>query len=196
MKQLIAAVVSLAVLAGPMTARAAEVFGGVYAHGLQPKQPEGGVDGLLGVRTGRLESLGFLFKPSVHALVAANTEVDTAFVAVGLNWPIPIGMGGRLYLRPGLGLALTNGETDIGNAFDPGLTAAERARRLRLSSTRIDFGSALLFEPEIGLGYRFSDRISAEVSYLHLSNGEIFHQGKNQGLDDLGVRVNYRFGAR
>jgi hypothetical protein len=43
---------------------------------------------------------------------------------------------------------------------------------------------------------RLNDRWSAELSWVHISNGEIFHHGKNQGLDDTGVRVVYALGAR
>ncbi|MDI1365218.1 MAG: acyloxyacyl hydrolase, partial [bacterium] len=49
------------------------------------------------------------------------------------------------------------------------------------------------FEPELALGYKFNDSWSGELSYTHLSNGQIFHQGKNQGLDDVGVRLVYAF---
>ncbi|OYW96415.1 MAG: hypothetical protein B7Z23_00840, partial [Pseudomonadales bacterium 32-61-5] len=48
--------------------------------------------------------------------------------------------------------------------------------------TRIAFGSKLLFEPELALGYDLNRRLGIEASYTHLSNGQIFAQGKNQGL--------------
>jgi lipid A 3-O-deacylase len=53
----------------------------------------------------------------------------------------------------------------------------------------------LLFEPELALGYRFSPKWNVELSYIHLSNGEIFHHGSNQGLDDIGLRLTYKLGA-
>ena len=51
----------------------------------------------------------------------------------------------------------------------------------------------MLFAPELALGFRFNDRWAAELSYTHLSNGQIFHTGKNQGLDDAGMRLVYSF---
>ena len=45
----------------------------------------------------------------------------------------------------------------------------------------------------LALGYQVNDKVSVELSYTHLSNGQIFHQGKNQGLDDAGVRLVYAF---
>lgn len=190
------ALLGAACLALASPAGASEVFGGLYGHALNRKQPEGGLDILAGVRTDRIQSLPWLLNPSFHLMGAYSTEVDSHFVAAGFNWPFNLGPGGRFYIRPGIGLAVTTGVTGIGNAYEPGLSAAERARRLQLAATRIDYGSSVLFEPELGIGYRFNDRLSVEAAYLHLSNGEIFHRGKNQGQDDLGVRLNYRLGVR
>ena len=95
--------------------------------------------------------------------------------------------------RPGMGLAYTDGKAGLPPANASNLTPEERARRTELYYTRIDFGSKVLFEPELALGYDINDKWSTELSYTHLSNGQIFHQGKNQGLDDVGVRLVYKF---
>ena len=81
-----------------------------------------------------------------------------------------------------------------GNTVLAGISAAEAANRTYLYYHRIAFGSRVLFEPQFALGLNVTDKVSVEASYTHLSNGQIFHQGKNQGLDDAGVRLNYRFG--
>lgn len=194
MKRIIVGAALAAALALGGAAQAHELFAGVYAHGLGTKQgQEGGADLMLGVRSERIQGLPWLFKPAVHGMISLNSNVDTHFVAVGLNWPIPILGSDRWYLRPGIGLAYTTGEAGIGNAFEPGISPAERARRQRLSATRIDFGSSVLFEPELALGYRINDAWKVEASYVHLSNGQILAQGKNQGVDDVGVRLSRRF---
>ena len=199
MKRLMAgaALVAALALAGAAqtgTAQAGEVFGGAYAHGVGTKQSqEGGADFMAGVRSERIDGLWWLFKPAVHGMVSFNTNVDTHFIAGGFNWPIPILHSQRWYVRPGIGLAYTTGEADIGNAFDARVSASERARRARLAATRIDFGSSVLFEPELALGYRINDAWKVEASFVHLSNGQILHSGKNQGLDDVGVRLSRRF---
>jgi len=194
-----AACIAMAVAA---PALAGEVFVGAYKHdvtflgkavGLGAAGREDGVDIHLGYRTDRIESLGWLGKPQVHAFVSINSENTSNFVASGFDWPIELGDPGGFYLRPGFGLAYTDGKAGLPPANAPGLTDEERARRTELYYTRIDFGSKVLFEPELALGYRFNDRVSAELSYTHLSNGQIFHQGKNQGLDDVGVRLVYAF---
>jgi len=195
-----AAALAAAVVAAP--AFAGEVFVGVYKHdvtfvgdlvGLGAAGREDGVDIHLGYRTDKIESLRFLGKPQVHAMISVNSENTSNFVAAGFDWRIELGKPGGFYLRPGMGLAYTDGETGLPPANAPGLTDEERARRTNLYYTRIDFGSKVLFEPELALGYDFNDRVSGELSYVHLSNGQIFHQGKNQGLDEAGVRLIYKF---
>ena len=184
------------------SAWAGELIVGAYKHdvtfigeavGLGAAGREDGVDLHLGYRTDRLENLTWLGKPQVHAFVSLNSENTSNFVAAGFSWPIDFGDEGGFYFRPGMGLAYTDGETGLPPVNEPGISQAEIDRRLVLYNTRIDFGSKVLFQPELALGYRFNDKWAAELSYVHLSNGQIFHQGKNQGLDDVGVRLVYAF---
>ena len=202
MKKALFAVAACAAVAVAAPAFAGEVFAGVYKHdvtfigdavGLGAAGREDGVDVHLGYRTDRIESLRWLGKPQAHAMVSINSENTSNFVAAGFNWRIELGQPGGFYLRPGMGLAYTDGKAGLPPANAPGLSDEERARRTELYYTRIDFGSHVLFEPELALGYDINDSWSAELSYTHLSNGQIFHQGKNQGLDDAGVRLVYKF---
>lgn len=192
-KRLAALATALGLLSAP-AAHAADVFGGVYAHGLGTRQSqEGGADIILGVRSERIDALWWLGKPSVHFMIGGNTQVPTDFVALGFNWPFAILHSPHWYIRPGIGFAGTTGEADVGSPFQAGITPQEAQRRQHLADTRIDFGSHDLFEPEIALGYKINDRYKIEASYVHLSNGQILHSGKNQGLDDAGVRLSYKF---
>lgn len=191
-----AAALGLAALGNAGQARAAEAFVGVYAHdvtfigdlvGLGAAGREHGVDVHLGYRTGPIQSLGFIWNPQAHAFVSVNSQDTSHFAAVGLNWRIPLGQ--KVYFRPGIGLAYTTGKKKHPSATDPGLSLAEQDRRASLYYNRIAFGSKVLFEPEFALGVDLSDRLALEASYTHLSNGQIFAQGKNQGLDDAGLRL-------
>lgn len=202
MKKALFAAVACAATTLAAPAFAGEAFVGVYKHdvtfigdavGLGAAGREDGVDVHLGYRTNRIESLRWLGKPQVHAMVSINSENTSNFVAAGFDWRIELGQPGGFYLRPGLGLAYTDGKAGLPPANAPNISDEERARRTKLYYTRIDFGSHVLFEPELALGYDLNDSWSAELSYTHLSNGQIFHQGKNQGLDDAGVRLVYKF---
>ena len=154
-------------------AAAAEIIAGLHAHdvetGLTKSGFENGVDLQLGWRGERI--LRPLGGPRPHAFVSLNSAGDTHFAAAGISWRI----GGKVYVRPGIGLAIHTG---------PG--------RAVPGDGRIDFGSRILFAPEAGLGVRLGPRLSIEASWIHLSHGQLFG-GQNPGLDTIGLRLNWRY---
>jgi len=163
----------LALCAAP--AAAGEIFGGIYIHGVDTPltlggSPEGGVDLQLGYRGGPVIP-GTKLEPYVFG--ALNSKGDTSYAAAGLSWKF----GDRVYIRPGLGIAVHTGSA--GN-FD------------HSDHDHIDFGSRILFEPEIGIGARVSDRLTIEASWVHLSHATLL-SGQNPGIDNIGARLNWKF---
>ena len=63
----------------------------------------------------------------------------------------------------------------------------------RIKDTRALLGSDWLFRTGFGLDYAISEQWSAGVFYEHHSHGQILGSGRNQGLDELGLRMSYRF---
>lgn len=162
-------------LSAHTAAQADEIFGGVYAHDVNIVTRSGiekGVDVELGWRGDRIDALGAVGGPSPYALVSVNSRGDTHFAAAGLSWKF----GDRFYVRPGIGIAVHTGPDD--NDF---------------SDDRIDFGSRVLFAPELGIGYQIDERVSVEASWVHLSHATLFNGNQNPGLDMIGARLNYRF---
>lgn len=179
-------------LLGAGVARADDVFGGFYGHGLGVAgREQDSFDTQIGYRTNRIDWATWIFRPQVHAMLSINNKYSTDFAAIGLDWRIQFSK--KWYLRPGIGLAYTTGKAGLPPANAPGLTPAEYQVRLHLYQERIDFGDNVLFEPELAVGYNFNPKWALEASFVHLSNGQILHQGKNQGLDDVGLRLNYHF---
>jgi hypothetical protein len=167
--------VALALLLAPAPAEGQELFGGIYAHdvdtGLTKSGFEEGVDLELGWRGERIGFLRPIGSPRPHAFVSVNSAGNTHFASAGISWKI----GGSVYLRPGVGLAVHTGPARVVPGDD-----------------RIDFGSRILFAPEIGVGARLTDRLSVEASWVHLSHAQLSGP-QNPGLDTIGVRLNYRF---
>ena len=168
----IAALVSGAVLA-PSAAIAAEIFGGVYVHGVNTPltlggSPEGGVDAQLGFRGGPIIP-GTKLEPYVFG--SLNSKGQTHYAAAGLSWKF----GDRFYVRPGLGVAVHSGSTANFN---------------KPNNRKIEFGSRILFEPELGVGARINDRMTIEASWVHLSHATLLG-GQNPGIDNIGVRLNF-----
>lgn len=203
-KTVLSASVAMSALAMASSASAGEIIAGVFAHdvtfvgeavGLGAAGKEGGANVHLGWRSDRLDSWPeWMRGPRAHVFISGNTEGDTSYIAAGLTWHIPLTDDERLYVQPGIGLAVHDGYDLFPSFTEPGLTPEEFDRRVALRSERIEFGSQVLFEPEVSIGYRITENTAVELSYVHLSNGQIFHQGKNEGLDEVGVRFVYRFG--
>lgn len=163
------------ILAAAMTcatpATAGEIFGGVFAHAVETPlslqgDRESGADLQLGYRGGNIGRTPL----QPYMFGSLHSKGDTSFVAVGLS----ARFGKRLYVRPGIGLAIHNGSEDEFSRPD-----------------RLAFGSRILFEPELGVGYQLSERASVEASWVHLSHGQLF-SGQNPGMDSIGARLNWK----
>lgn len=187
------AALAIAAIAAPATA--GEVFTGVYAHdvddGISFGKFEDGAQIVTGVRTTALDELKFLGRPRVHLLVGVNTSGGTNYLASGLAWRFPLSE--RLYVQPGIGLAIHDGRVNLPSPDEPGLTPAERLKRLNDFQTKLDLGSRVLFEPELSIGWKATRRLSFEVSWIHLSHGKLAGD-YNPGLGDIGLRLLYRYG--
>ena len=167
--------VLIAILASTAApAAASEIFGGVLAHDVDSRITRGGfedgVDLQLGWRGDRVRALRALGSPSPYAFASVAAGAETHFAAAGLSWRI----GDRLFVRPGVGLAVhTRGSSGVANG------------------RRTDFGSRILFEPELGLGYQLSDRLTIEATWVHLSHAQLLSR-QNPGMDSIGVRLSLR----
>lgn len=156
-------------------AKAGEVFVGLYAHDVDtPLNLRGfneGVDLQIGWRGERMRSLAAIGSPSPYAFVGVNSADDVHYAVAGIGWKL----GGRIYVRPGIGLAVHSGPTAP--------RAPQPARGL---------GSRILFEPELAVGAAIGARVSLEASWMHMSHGGLL-DAHNPGIDNVGLRVNYRF---
>ncbi|MES2904905.1 MAG: acyloxyacyl hydrolase [Pseudomonadota bacterium] len=165
---------ALLVAAAATPAQAGELFGGLFVHGVDTPlslggSPEGGIDLQLGYRGE--PTTGWKLQPYIFA--SANSKGDTHFAAIGLSRKF----GDKVYVRPGLGIAVHTGSS---------------ANRDNPFNDKIEFGSRILFEPELAIGARVNERMSIEASWVHLSHGTLLSK-HNPGIDNIGARLNYRF---
>ena len=162
------ALILLLLLAAP--AQADELFGGLHVHDVKlPTDKsglEGGMDVSVGYRGGRIGHTPL--QPYVFG--ALNTAGDTSYAAVGLSAKF----GRSVYVRPGVGIAIHTGSAE--KFQDP-------------TNDKIDFGSRVLFEPELGIGTQINGRLSVEASWVHMSHAQLFGR-QNPGIDNFGVRLN------
>lgn len=164
-----------AITLAPAPAAAQEIFAGIAAHGVNTPfslktGEEGSVAVQAGVRGKPMNALKAIGSPSPYAVVSVNLSGDTNFAAAGLSWHI----GKTLYLRPGVGLAIHDG----------------KIKRFTAGIGRTDLGSRILFEPELIIGYRATERLRIEATWVHISNAQIL-SSQNPGIDTMGLRLSY-----
>jgi lipid A 3-O-deacylase len=165
---LFAVFVSLALLGVSAPSYADEIFGGVYVHDVKLPTDRSGVESGLDLQIGyRWRGIGRTpLQPYLFG--ALNSAGNTNYAAVGLS----ARFGHRIYLRPGLGIAVQSGSAS--NHF---------------RTDKIAFGSRILFEPELAIGTSINSRLSVEASWVHMSHAQLFGR-ENPGIDNLGMRLN------
>ena len=155
-------------------AAAGEAFVGAYAHDVHVFAIggfESGAELSAGYRTSPLAGLAPIGSPSVYGFGAVNTDGGLDYAAAGLSWRF----GDKFFLRPGIGIAIHNGEVGKFQVGD-----------------ELNLGSRVLAELELGAGWQINPRVSLEASLVHMSHAQLAGR-QNPGNDDLGVRLGYRF---
>ena len=129
--------------------------------------------------------LSWAFEPRPYLMASINTAGDTSFGGGGLEWAFNV--TDSITIEPGLGYVIHNGETS--NPFPDGTPQA-----YDFAQENLLLGSEDLFRTSLGVHWQFSEKWGAEVLYEHLSHGQILGSGRNQGVDNIGMRISYTFG--
>lgn len=183
--QIIAGLAAIASMAGTAHAQVSEVRVGIVAHDLA-RSIEDGVQ-----ISGQLvfdspDFMSPLWSPRPYLYGSFNSAGNTNLGSAGLLWTGNFANG--FSLDGGFGIAYHDGVRDVSQLppNDPD--------RIRLAGSRALLGSRFLFHTQLGLDYAVTPRVAVGVYYEHFSNGQILGQGRNQGLDEIGARISWRFG--
>lgn len=172
----LALVVGMAVAVFPALAQDSlfsEVRGGVYAHDVDfwSFDREDGTDvnaELLFVSPDWLEPV---WSPRPHLGVTANTAGNTSHAYAGLTWEYDL--FGPVFVDGSLGLSAHNGRLDTDD------------------SDRKSLGSPVLFRIGAAVGYRLTEKVNVSLQFEHMSNAYLANE--NEGMDNVGFRLGYRF---
>ncbi|GAM98522.1 hypothetical protein U91I_02157 [alpha proteobacterium U9-1i] len=134
---------------------------------------------------GSPEFLSWALAPTPYAVLSTNLAQDTSFVGVGLEWSFEI--NDDWSFEPGFGYVIHDG--DIQNPYPSG-----DPRAVEFSESHVLLGSRDLFRTSFGLSRDLGGPWEAQLFYSHLSHGQILGKGRNQGMDQAGIRIGYRFG--
>lgn len=135
------------------------------------------------------DSPGFLSwagSPQPYVMASINTAGDTSFGGFGLEWRWDFAE--KWALEPGIGYVIHDGELE--NPYPDGSPEAAA-----FADEHVQYGSEDLFRTSLGLTYDFEGPFEGQLFYEHLSHGQILGDGRNQGVDQIGIRVGYQFGG-
>lgn len=150
-----------------------EVRGGIYAHDLDfwSFHRESGSDINGEVLFTSPEFLASLWAPRPHLGATVNMSGKTSHAYGGLTWEYDL--PADFFVDGNLGLAIHNGYLDT----DKG--------------TRKSLGSRVLFRLGAALGYNLTEKWNVSLQFEHISNAYL--ADPNEGMDNFGVRLGYRF---
>lgn len=129
--------------------------------------------------------LAGVWSPRPFLSANISTQSYTNLVTAGLAWDY--GVTDRLSLEASFGLSYNDGVLEVYPDRDGPVEAQ------RIKDTRALLGSDWLFRTGFAADYALNDAWSVGVFYEHHSHGQILASGRNQGLDELGLRMSYRF---
>ena len=127
----------------------------------------------------------YILSPRPYVMASYNTAGNTSFGGVGLHWNWDFADGWSF--EPGLGYVFHDGASE--SPFPQGDPRGDA-----FTEEHVLFGSDDLFRTSLALNRDFGENWGGQLIYEHLSHGQILGNGRNQGLDNVGVRVYYRFG--
>lgn len=131
------------------------------------------------------QMLHWLGSPRPYIMGSLNTQGDTSFGGFGLNWSWHF--ADKWSIDPGVGYVVHNGELE--NPYTPGT-----AQSTQFAEEHVLLGSRDLFRTSLGITRHMDGPWAVQGFYEHLSHGQILGHGRNQGLDQFGIRVAYEFG--
>ncbi|MGE0741553.1 MAG: acyloxyacyl hydrolase [Hyphomonadaceae bacterium] len=130
--------------------------------------------------------LDWAASPQPYLIASVNTAGETSYAGFGLEWRWDFAENWAL--EPGVGYVIHDGETN--NPFANGTPEAAA-----FAEEHVLLGSEDLFRTSLALTYDFEGPWEAQVLFEHLSHGQILGNGRNQGLDNIGIRFGYQFGG-
>lgn len=180
--------VALGALAAPAHAKIDEIrVGAVHNirldHGDLVDGKEEGVNVEVEIVSSSPDFLNIIGSPRPYIMGSANTDEGVSFGGVGVLWRWEFADGWAF--EPGFGYIVHDGELDNPYANGTAEAAAfEEDHQL--------LGSRDLFRSSFALEREFGDRFAGQIYWQHMSHGQILDEGRNQGLDYVGLRFLYR----
>ena len=127
----------------------------------------------------------YALSPRPYLTASVNTAGNTSYGGVGLLWNWDFAEGWSF--EPSLGYVYHDGA--LASPFPQGDPRSDA-----FSDVHVLFGSKDLFRTGLAINRDFGENWGLQLQYDHLSHGQILGNGRNQGLDNIGLRAYWKFG--
>lgn len=189
MKTVFLAAVAAVIVAPAASAQIDSVRLGVMKHNIcvsdcKNADKESGVNVNGELRLASPDWLGWAGGPHPYVMASVNTDRNTSYGGVGLEWDWEFAKGWRF--EPGFGYVIHDGA--VNNPFASGTPEAAD-----YSQDHVLLGSKDLFRTSLAVTWDLLPTWAVQGIYEHLSHGQILGTGRNQGMDEIGVRAIWRF---
>ncbi|MGV6819640.1 MAG: acyloxyacyl hydrolase [Parvularcula sp.] len=195
-------IISLAVPAlfswAAAVATAGEVRVGIAKHDITDTEDGADIQGQITFDT---NWFGFL-----DSYVVAQGNTEGSFNAGGAGLMVQTSPARKWFAELQFGLVVHDGRVKLpppdvlidGSIIDPADVGNPDVEALllrrRVLDTEKTYGCKYLFQTQPAIGRHLNDRWSTAVYWEHLSHGQILcDSGKNEGVDNIGVRLSRRF---
>lgn len=128
--------------------------------------------------------LDLIWSPHPFIVASVNTAGNTSYAGVGLAWQWEFAEGWTL--EPGVAYVVHDGELE--HPYPSG-----DPRNIPFDESNVYLGSRDLFRTSLALSRNFGENWGAQILFEHLSHGQILGEGRNQGMDNIGVRLFWEF---
>ena len=128
--------------------------------------------------------LKILWSPRPIVVGSVNTAGNTSFGGAGLQWGFEFADGWTF--EPSVSYVIHDGE--LHSPYPQGDPRGDA-----FTEEHVLLGSRDLFRTSFAVHRQLTDTWGMELMYEHLSHGQILGNGRNQGMDSLGLRVSYSF---
>ncbi len=189
MRLVFVALAAAVVVAPAATAQVDSARLGVMKHNIcvsdcKNADKESGVNVSGELRFASPDFLSWAWSPHPYVMASVNTDGNTSYGGFGLEWDFVLGE--RWHVEPGFGYVLHDGA--VNNPFPSGSQQADD-----YSADHVLLGSKDHFRTNLALTYDFSETLALQAIYEHLSHGQILGEGRNQGMDEIGLRLVWNF---
>lgn len=136
------------------------------------------------------EWLSWAMSPMPYVGGSLNLGGKTSHGGAGMLWRYNLVK--NIYFDIGSGVVIHDGAVRTPEPIT-GANVVEVSEFRRRKFTEIEFGSRVLFRNQFALGYRINEKWAGEMTFEHLSHGQVLGGPENEGTNNVGFRVARRW---